>query len=336
MERAHIERVLAAQGGNITKAAIALGIDRRTLQRKLEGVRHGGRRMSELRHRSCAERRVATRMLASFALLLVACGGRIDDGSDHAEPGRTVLALQLSEAPADPEVDMPRSEVRVVLIDPDGERREQSVGVFNGICQPATLERALVAVTCWWAGAGDPGACAKGRRHRRRHAGRLDEMVDGALPEETLATLEHPRATLRPLTGTARQAASTPTGSAARLSAGRACASGVDTDHRVRDASVASPACSERPPNLTPRARVDEGASAPASPPRDVSWRLRGTADDTNASSESIPSSDPSPSSTSQRRNRRTSSAIFPSIGSARKSATAHLTRSASAMSQLA
>jgi DNA-binding NtrC family response regulator len=36
VERAHIERVLAAQGGNITKAAIALGIDRRTLQRKLK------------------------------------------------------------------------------------------------------------------------------------------------------------------------------------------------------------------------------------------------------------------------------------------------------------
>ena len=36
VERAHIERVLASTGGNITKAAIALGIDRRTLQRKLK------------------------------------------------------------------------------------------------------------------------------------------------------------------------------------------------------------------------------------------------------------------------------------------------------------
>ena len=35
MERKHIERTLARQGGNITKAASALGIDRRTLQRKL-------------------------------------------------------------------------------------------------------------------------------------------------------------------------------------------------------------------------------------------------------------------------------------------------------------
>ncbi|MBX3246582.1 MAG: sigma 54-interacting transcriptional regulator, partial [Myxococcales bacterium] len=37
VERAHIERVLAAHEGNITKTAIALGIDRRTLQRKLKG-----------------------------------------------------------------------------------------------------------------------------------------------------------------------------------------------------------------------------------------------------------------------------------------------------------
>lgn len=36
MERAHIERVLNEVGGNITRAAAALGIDRRTLQRKLK------------------------------------------------------------------------------------------------------------------------------------------------------------------------------------------------------------------------------------------------------------------------------------------------------------
>jgi transcriptional regulator with PAS, ATPase and Fis domain len=35
VERDHIERVLREKGGNITKAASALGIDRRTLQRKL-------------------------------------------------------------------------------------------------------------------------------------------------------------------------------------------------------------------------------------------------------------------------------------------------------------
>jgi transcriptional regulator with PAS, ATPase and Fis domain len=36
VERAHIKRVLAQVEGNITRAAIALGIDRRTLQRKLK------------------------------------------------------------------------------------------------------------------------------------------------------------------------------------------------------------------------------------------------------------------------------------------------------------
>lgn len=37
VERTHIERVLNEMGGNITRAATALGIDRRTLQRKLRG-----------------------------------------------------------------------------------------------------------------------------------------------------------------------------------------------------------------------------------------------------------------------------------------------------------
>ena len=37
VERSHIERVLQEMGGNITRAATALGIDRRTLQRKLKG-----------------------------------------------------------------------------------------------------------------------------------------------------------------------------------------------------------------------------------------------------------------------------------------------------------
>jgi ActR/RegA family two-component response regulator len=37
VERAHIERVLAQMDGNVTRAATALGIDRRTLQRKLKG-----------------------------------------------------------------------------------------------------------------------------------------------------------------------------------------------------------------------------------------------------------------------------------------------------------
>ncbi len=42
VERAHIEKVLAAMGGNVTRAAVALGIDRRTLQRKLKSFGMGG------------------------------------------------------------------------------------------------------------------------------------------------------------------------------------------------------------------------------------------------------------------------------------------------------
>jgi ActR/RegA family two-component response regulator len=37
VERDHIEQVLREMDGNITKAAASLGIDRRTLQRKLRG-----------------------------------------------------------------------------------------------------------------------------------------------------------------------------------------------------------------------------------------------------------------------------------------------------------
>ena len=37
VERTHIERVLGQFQGNVTRAAAALGIDRRTLQRKLRG-----------------------------------------------------------------------------------------------------------------------------------------------------------------------------------------------------------------------------------------------------------------------------------------------------------
>jgi two-component system nitrogen regulation response regulator GlnG len=37
LERAHIEEVLTQMEGNVTRAATALGIDRRTLQRKMRG-----------------------------------------------------------------------------------------------------------------------------------------------------------------------------------------------------------------------------------------------------------------------------------------------------------
>ncbi|MCA9601579.1 MAG: sigma-54-dependent Fis family transcriptional regulator [Myxococcales bacterium] len=42
LERSHIERVLEQSGGNVTQAAQTLGIDRRTLQRKLRGYGLGG------------------------------------------------------------------------------------------------------------------------------------------------------------------------------------------------------------------------------------------------------------------------------------------------------
>ncbi|MCU0674306.1 MAG: hypothetical protein MUE69_16095 [Myxococcota bacterium] len=149
----------------------------------------------------------ARTVLTLFALLVGACGASTATTTTttptEEEPGpELALALQLVEAAPDPEVDMPRSEVRVVLIDPSGQRSEESVGVFSGICQPAALSNALVGVSCWWAGSGD--------RIRARKEGdtvvvtraQLDEAVEGELPEERLTTVTlPPRATLRPLTG---------------------------------------------------------------------------------------------------------------------------------------
>lgn len=40
LERRHILRVVKEQRGNLTRASIALGIDRRTLYRKLEKYRY--------------------------------------------------------------------------------------------------------------------------------------------------------------------------------------------------------------------------------------------------------------------------------------------------------
>src|SRR5690606_8737741 len=119
-----------------------------------------------------------------------ACGSTAPAGpttptpSEEAGP-ELVLALQIVEAPP-AEPDMPRSEIRVVLIDPSGERHEESVGVYSGICQPAALSNALVGVSCWWAGAGD-------QLRARREGDTIvvtraqeDEMVEGTLPEERL------------------------------------------------------------------------------------------------------------------------------------------------------
>lgn len=41
IERAHIEKVLAELGGNKSRAARVLGIDRRTLHRKIEKLQRG-------------------------------------------------------------------------------------------------------------------------------------------------------------------------------------------------------------------------------------------------------------------------------------------------------
>jgi hypothetical protein len=154
-----------------------------------------------------ALRTVTRTVLTLVALLVGACGASTAATApttpSEEEPGpELALALQLVEAAPDPDVDMPRSEVRVVLIDPSGQRSEESVGVFSGICQPAALSNALVGVSCWWAGSGE--------RIRARKEGdtvvvtraQLDEAVEGELPEERLTTVTlPPRATLRPLTG---------------------------------------------------------------------------------------------------------------------------------------
>ncbi len=137
--------------------------------------------------------------------VLVACGATptATPSESGEEPGpELALALQIHEAPANPELDMPRSEIRVILVEPSGERREESVGTYSGICQPAALSDALVGVSCWWAGSGEDIRV-------RQEGDRLvvtrtpqEEMAEGDFAAETLTTLVLPaRASVRPLTG---------------------------------------------------------------------------------------------------------------------------------------
>jgi len=99
------------------------------------------------------------RACVSLALLaLVGCGGAappVEPPPTDAEENETfAVALRLAEAGPDAE-DTPHTRVSLVRIAPDGARHMEALRVETGACwHVGSGEDVLIAVRCWWAGAG--------------------------------------------------------------------------------------------------------------------------------------------------------------------------------------
>ena len=87
-----------------------------------------------------------------------ACGGaskpapRAGDDTEEPPP-RFAAALRMREEAPDPEQDVPRTRIELVLHAREGPSRTTDVGVFEGVCaQKHGGGRVLLRVQCWWAG----------------------------------------------------------------------------------------------------------------------------------------------------------------------------------------
>lgn len=95
----------------------------------------------------------------AIAVLAIACGGApppvAAPEEEPPEPEPYGLAVRLEDGGTDADTDTPHTRVALVRITPDGERTVLDLEREVGACylRDAT-EGALLAVTCWWAGAG--------------------------------------------------------------------------------------------------------------------------------------------------------------------------------------
>lgn len=93
-----------------------------------------------------------------WLVALIGCGGApppVEEPPTDAEQNETfAVALRLTEAGADAD-DTPHTRVSLVRIAPDGARHMEALHVETGACwHVGRSDAVLIAVRCWWAGAG--------------------------------------------------------------------------------------------------------------------------------------------------------------------------------------
>jgi len=137
------------------------------------------------------------RACVSLALLaLVGCGGAappVEPPPTDAEENETfAVALRLAEAGPDAE-DTPHTRVSLVRIAPDGARHMEALRVETGACwHVGSGEDVLIAVRCWWAGAGAQYAVHRTGDAIVAHRRDVDEATDQAGAWEEIGRIEIP------------------------------------------------------------------------------------------------------------------------------------------------
>lgn len=94
----------------------------------------------------------------AIAVLAIACGGApppvVTPEEEPPEPEPYGLAMRLEDGGTDADTDTPHTRVALVRIAPDGERTVVELEREVGACYLRDAPDVLLAVTCWWAGAG--------------------------------------------------------------------------------------------------------------------------------------------------------------------------------------
>lgn len=146
------------------------------------------------------------------SLLLAACGSRTVAGSEPAEaeppeaasaepdgpppPGR-VRHLRLESVTVDPEAEMPKSRVTLIIADETGSTRREPIGELEGGCSDSTAQnlgtqmKPILALDCWFAGAGSQLRFVKRGHQLVVLRAPVDEMT-GTGDYEVMKTIELP------------------------------------------------------------------------------------------------------------------------------------------------